>query len=77
MASISTSNITSGFIDLATFDEIEKYIDLVLQEYPEKVLEYKSGKKGLMGLFVGEVMKKSGGKSDPKITTKLLNEKLS
>ena len=57
-------------------DEIGKYIDMVLNEYPEKVLEYKNGKKGLMGLFVGEVMKKSGGKSDPKITTKLLNEKL-
>ena len=66
-----------NLVQSSNSDEIEKYIDLVLQEYPEKVLEYKSGKKGLMGLFVGEVMKKSGGKSDPKITTKLLNEKLS
>jgi len=56
--------------------EIERFIDEVLEEYAEKVLEFKSGKKGLMGLFVGEVMKKSGGKSDPKLTTKLLNQKL-
>lgn len=56
--------------------EIERFIDEVLEEYAEKVLEYKGGKKGLMGLFVGEVMKKSGGKSDPKLTTKLLNQKL-
>jgi aspartyl-tRNA(Asn)/glutamyl-tRNA(Gln) amidotransferase subunit B len=56
--------------------EIELFIDEVLEEYAEKVLEFKSGKKGLMGLFVGEVMKKSGGKSDPKLTTKLLNQKL-
>jgi aspartyl-tRNA(Asn)/glutamyl-tRNA(Gln) amidotransferase subunit B len=57
-------------------DEIAKFIDEVLEEYAAKVLEFKSGKKGLMGLFVGEVMKKSGGKSDPKLTTKLLNQKL-
>jgi aspartyl-tRNA(Asn)/glutamyl-tRNA(Gln) amidotransferase subunit B len=56
--------------------EIELFIEEVLEEYAEKVLEFKSGKKGLMGLFVGEVMKKSGGKSDPKLTTKLLNQKL-
>jgi aspartyl-tRNA(Asn)/glutamyl-tRNA(Gln) amidotransferase subunit B len=56
--------------------EIAQFIDEVLEEYAEKVLEFKSGKKGLMGLFVGEVMKKSGGKSDPKLTTKLLNQKL-
>lgn len=47
-----------------------------LSAYPEKVEEYKSGKKGLMGLFMGEVMKRSGGKADPKATSQKLREKL-
>lgn len=45
---------------------IEGLIREVLSRYPEKVAEYRSGKKGLLGLFVGEVMKASKGKADPK-----------
>ena len=45
-------------------------------EFPEKVKEFKKGKKGLMGLFVGEVMKLSKGKADPKMTNDILSEKL-
>ena len=51
--------------------------DLILQaleKYPEKIQEYKNGKKGLIGLFMGEVMKISKGKADPKITNKLLRD---
>ncbi len=51
-------------------------IDEVIAKYPEKVAEYRSGKKGLLGLFVGEVMKLSKGKADPKLTNKLVAEKL-
>ncbi|MEP6845937.1 MAG: hypothetical protein ABI861_08030 [Panacibacter sp.] len=43
---------------------------------PDKVKEYKKGKKGLIGLFVGEVKKMSRGKADPKKVTELLEEKL-
>ncbi len=43
---------------------------------PDKVSEYKKGKKGLIGLFVGEVKKRSGGKADPKLVTQLLEQKL-
>lgn len=57
-------------------EELALIVDEVLQAFPEKVLEYQNGKKGLMGLFVGEVMKRSGGKADPKTTNKLLNQKL-
>ncbi len=55
---------------------IETIIDEVLNAFPEKVEEYKSGKKGLLGLFVGEVMKKSKGQADPKITNQLIAQKL-
>ncbi len=56
--------------------EIENWVNQVLIRLPEKVGEFKKGKKGLMGLFVGEVMKLSKGKADPQMTNQLLNEKL-
>ncbi|EOZ93640.1 Aspartyl-tRNA(Asn) amidotransferase subunit B [Indibacter alkaliphilus LW1] len=49
-------------------------IESVLAENEAKVAEYRSGKKGLMGMFMGQVMKKSHGKADPKVATKLLAE---
>ncbi len=55
---------------------IEPIVDQVILKYPDKVKEYRKGKKGLMGLFVGEVMKLSKGKADPKLTNDLLTEKL-
>ena len=51
-------------------------VDTVLEKFADKVIEYKKGKKGLLALFVGEVMKQSKGKADPKITNELILEKL-
>jgi len=48
----------------------------VLLENPDKVKEFKSGKKGLLGLFMGELMKKSGGKADPKVASRIFSELL-
>lgn len=59
--------------------DTDALLQIVLQAiaaYPEKVAEYKAGKKGLMGLFMGEVMKLSKGKADPKVTTQLLQTQL-
>ena len=58
-------------------DTLQELIDEVLNTMPDKVTEYKKGKKGLIGLFVGEVMKKSKGKADPKLLNQLVTEKLS
>ena len=55
---------------------LEPLVDEVLSKFAEKVKEYKKGKKGLLSLFVGEVMKQSKGKADPKITSEILLEKL-
>jgi aspartyl-tRNA(Asn)/glutamyl-tRNA(Gln) amidotransferase subunit B len=55
---------------------IKPLVELILAENPAKVAEYKSGKKGLMGMFMGQVMKKSQGKADPKVATKILTELL-
>jgi aspartyl-tRNA(Asn)/glutamyl-tRNA(Gln) amidotransferase subunit B len=43
---------------------------------PDKVAEYKKGKKGLIGLFIGDVKKRSKGKADPKMVTQLLEQHL-
>jgi aspartyl-tRNA(Asn)/glutamyl-tRNA(Gln) amidotransferase subunit B len=55
---------------------ISNFVKEVLDAMPEKVAEYKAGKKGLIGLFVGEVMKRSQGKADPKVVNKLIAEAL-
>lgn len=57
-------------------NSILKIVEEVLNAYPAKVNEYKKGKKGLMAMFVGEVMKRSKGKADPKMTNSLLQQKL-
>jgi len=57
-------------------DALNDYIIQAISKYPNKVAEYKSGKKGLIGLFMGEVMKISRGKADPKIANKLLKVEL-
>ncbi|MBV8254958.1 MAG: Asp-tRNA(Asn)/Glu-tRNA(Gln) amidotransferase subunit GatB [Chitinophaga sp.] len=57
-------------------DNIGPIIDEVLAKYPDKVAAYRGGKKGLLALFVGEVMKASKGKADPRLTNELLAEKL-
>ena len=55
---------------------LEPIIAEVLGRYPDKVIEYKSGKKGLLGLFVGEVMKATKGKANPKEANRLVTEAL-
>lgn len=57
-------------------DSLMPIVESVLAENVQKVQEYKSGKKGLMGMFMGQVMKKSQGKADPKVASKLLSELL-
>jgi aspartyl-tRNA(Asn)/glutamyl-tRNA(Gln) amidotransferase subunit B len=56
--------------------EVLQWVEQALAKMPDKVTEYKKGKKGLIGLFVGEVKKISNGKADPRLTNKLLLEKL-
>jgi aspartyl-tRNA(Asn)/glutamyl-tRNA(Gln) amidotransferase subunit B len=53
-------------------DFLAKIIAEVMSENAPKVAEYRKGKKGLLGFFVGEVMKRSKGKADPKATNGLV-----
>ncbi|HEX8852686.1 MAG TPA: Asp-tRNA(Asn)/Glu-tRNA(Gln) amidotransferase subunit GatB, partial [Pyrinomonadaceae bacterium] len=56
--------------------EIERVIDEVLAANPKQLEQYRGGKEGLFGFFVGQVMKASKGKANPKIVNDLLKEKL-
>ena len=68
--------IDNNWIQESGSDALIIFIHEAMNKYPEKVAEYKSGKKGLIGLFMGEVMKLSKGKADPKITNKILRTEL-
>jgi len=57
-------------------DALSSMIEEVLLSLPDKVQAYRKGKKGLMGLFMGQVMKKSQGKADPKKLQALLQKAL-
>ncbi len=68
---------SQNLLQVSEGNELEQWVDEVLAKMPEKVAEYKKGKKGLLGLFVGEVKKMSKGKADPKKVTHILEQKLS
>lgn len=57
-------------------DELGQIVSEVLAGNPAKVEEYKAGKQSLIGMFMGEIMKKTKGKADPKVANKLLREGL-
>ncbi|MEI6950436.1 Asp-tRNA(Asn)/Glu-tRNA(Gln) amidotransferase subunit GatB [Paraflavisolibacter sp. H34] len=56
--------------------DVDGWITAVLEKYPQKVTEFRKGKKGLIGFFVGEAMKLARGKADAKVITEKFNEKL-
>lgn len=65
-----------GLKQVTDTSAIEKVVDEVIFENPDNVAAYKGGKDKLFGFFVGQVMKKSGGKANPDIVNDLLKKKL-
>jgi aspartyl-tRNA(Asn)/glutamyl-tRNA(Gln) amidotransferase subunit B len=65
-----------NLIQVSDSNELANWVKEALEAMPDKVVEYKKGKKGLIGLFVGEVKKRSKGKADPKMVTQLLEQEL-
>ncbi|WP_133281902.1 Asp-tRNA(Asn)/Glu-tRNA(Gln) amidotransferase subunit GatB [Cardinium endosymbiont of Culicoides punctatus] len=55
---------------------LKTLITEVLAAYPDKVMAYKNGKSGILGMFMGEIMKKSQGRANAQLTSKLLQEAL-
>lgn len=67
---------SKGLIQISDTGALEAMIEEVLAAHPKELEKYRGGKKKLKGFFVGQVMKKSGGRADPKLTNQLLTKKL-
>jgi len=65
-----------GWLQAQSGDAVETWVQEAIAAYPDKVKEYQKGKKGLLSLFIGEVMKKSKGTADPKRVNQLVSEEL-
>jgi glutaminyl-tRNA synthetase len=65
-----------GLAKMGDTDALNEAVASVLSAWPEKVTEYHAGKKNLIGLFVGEVMKETRGAADPKTVRAILLSRL-
>ena len=65
-----------GWVQILDKGEIERAIERAIQGNPKLVDDYRKGKEKLFGFFVGEVMKQTKGKANPKLLNELLKEKL-
>ena len=65
-----------GLTQISDAGAHEKIIVEVIAGNPKQVEQYRAGKEGLLGYFVGQVMRETGGKADPKTVNGLLREKL-
>ena len=56
--------------------ELEPLVDRILEENPGQVAAFRGGKEGLLGFFVGQVMKETQGRADPRVVNELVRAKL-
>ncbi len=65
-----------GLIQISDTSQLEAMIDEIIAAHPKELADYRAGKTKLQGFFVGQVMKKSSGRADPKLTNQILGKKL-
>ena len=65
-----------GLTQVSDKDELELTLTAVLAGNPSKVAEYRNGKRGLLGFFMGQVMRETQGKANPQLTQELLEKRL-
>ena len=65
-----------GMKQISNADELNKIVDNIIKNNYKSVEEYQNGKNKLLGFFVGQVMKETNGKGNPKIINQILKEKL-
>jgi aspartyl-tRNA(Asn)/glutamyl-tRNA(Gln) amidotransferase subunit B len=78
-ASVSASHTVASIIEetvVTDVSAIEPVIDRILKAHPEQVQTFRGGKEGVLGFFVGQVMKETQGRADPKVVNELLRQKL-
>jgi aspartyl-tRNA(Asn)/glutamyl-tRNA(Gln) amidotransferase subunit B len=66
-----------GLVQVRDEGTIESVVDEVLADNPAEVERYKAGNEKLIGFFVGQIMKKTKGKANPKLANEILLKKLS
>jgi aspartyl-tRNA(Asn)/glutamyl-tRNA(Gln) amidotransferase subunit B len=66
-----------GLRQISGGGELERFVDEVIAQHPDEAERFRSGEAKLLGFFIGQVMKKSGGKANPKVTGDILRKKLS
>ncbi len=67
---------SKGMTQLSDPQKLAKVIEEILAANPKEVEKFRNGKGNMKGFFVGQVMKKTGGRADPKLTNQLIDEKL-
>ena len=65
-----------GLVQISNVDEIEKIVARVMEENPKTVEQYRQGKTGNLGFFVGQVMKATGGRANPQTVNDILKKRL-
>jgi aspartyl-tRNA(Asn)/glutamyl-tRNA(Gln) amidotransferase subunit B len=66
-----------NLVQISDTSEIEAIIQKIIDANPGQVEEYRAGKEKVFGFFVGQVMKESKGKANPKLVNEILRNKLS
>jgi aspartyl-tRNA(Asn)/glutamyl-tRNA(Gln) amidotransferase subunit B len=65
-----------GLVQISNVDEIERIVSKVIEENPKPVEQYRQGKTGNFGFFVGQVMKATGGRANPQAVNEILKKRL-
>ena len=65
-----------GMRQVSDTGEIEAIVDRIMAANPGQVAEYRGGKTGLIGFFVGQVMRETGGQANPAVVNEVLKRKL-
>lgn len=65
-----------GLEQVADAAALEPVVDRLLAAHPDKVASYRAGKTGLMGFFIGQVMRETEGRANPQLVQELLGQKL-
>jgi len=65
-----------GLVQISDKSQLEPIVYKVITANPDNVAKYKEGRTSLLGFFVGQIIKQTGGKANPKVVTEILQEKL-
>src|SRR5438874_12414973 len=65
-----------GLVQISNTEEIEKIVSRVMENNPKPVEQYRQGKTGNFGFFVGQVMKATGGRANPQTVNEILKKRL-